>query len=49
MLKLAWRMLKRDWAGAPEGGAGAPSSQDGDATPEVRGGARSGATSRPRC
>jgi hypothetical protein len=49
MLNLAWRVLKRDWRGAPEGGAGAPSFQDGDATPEARVGALSGKTSRARC
>ena len=49
MLSLAWRMLKRDWGGASEGGAGAPSDQDGDATPETRVGAPSDAQTGPQC
>jgi hypothetical protein len=49
MLNLAWRMLKRDWGGAPEGGAGAPSRGDGDATPEARVGAPSGTDTEPKC
>jgi hypothetical protein len=49
MLSLAWRMLKRDWGGAPGGGPGAPSRADGDATPEARVGEPSGMQSEPRC
>jgi hypothetical protein len=49
MLKLAWRMLNRDWGGASEGGAGAPSNQDGDAAPETRVGAPSHAQTGLQC